>query len=85
MAKIVKEAFRKPFSVAAQSGGSASADAAAVPMADGRADDHTEKIRQASGAAGIYGIICAKRRTFQRVLTLSGLVHSGSITPVLQA
>ena len=85
MAKIVKEAFRKPFSVAAQSGGSASADAAAVPLVDGRADDHTEKIRQTSGAAGIYGIICAKRRTFQRVLTLSGLVHSGSITPVLQA
>ena len=30
MAKIVKEAFRKPFSVAAQSRGSASADAESV-------------------------------------------------------
>ena len=64
MAKIVKEAFRKPFSVAAQSGGSASADAAAVPLADGRADDHTEKIRQTSGAAGIYGMILCKTENF---------------------
>lgn len=64
MAKIVKEAFRKPFSVAAQSGGSASADAAAVPLVDGRADDHTEKIRQASRAAGIYGMILCKTENF---------------------
>ena len=64
MAKIVKEAFRKPFSVAAQSGGSASADAAAVPLVDGRADDHTEKIRQTSGAAGIYGMILCKTQNF---------------------
>ena len=64
MAKIVKEAFRKPFSVAAQSGGSASADAAAVPLVDGRADDHTEKIRQTCGAAGIYGMILCKTENF---------------------
>lgn len=30
-------------------------DAAAVPLADGRADDRPEKIRQTSGAAGIIG------------------------------
>ena len=48
----------------AQSRGSASADAAAVPLADGRADDHTEKIRQTGGAAGIYGIILCKTENF---------------------
>ena len=43
--------------MAAQPGGSTFADAAAVPLADGRADDRAEEISQTGGAAGIYGII----------------------------
>ena len=50
--------------MAAQSGGSALPDAAAVPVADGRTNDHAEKIRQAGGAAGIYGVILCKTEKF---------------------
>ena len=50
--------------MAAQPGGSALPDVAAVPVADGRADDHTEKVRQTSGAAGIHGVILCKTEKF---------------------
>lgn len=50
--------------MAAQSGGSALSDAAAVPMVDGRADNRTEKIRQASKASRIHGMILCKTEKF---------------------
>ena len=50
--------------MATQSGGSAFPDAPAVPLADGRADGHTEKICQASGAARIYGMNLCKTEKF---------------------
>ena len=50
--------------MAAQSGGSAFPDAAAVPLADGRADDCTEEVRQTGGTAGIYGMILCKTEKF---------------------
>ena len=65
--------------MAAQSGRSAFPDAAAVPVANGRADDCPEEVRQAGGAAGIYGMTCAKQKNFQAVLLLSRLPYSGSI------
>ena len=43
--------------MAAQPGASTFPDTAAVPMADGRADDHAEEVCQAGGAAGICGMI----------------------------
>lgn len=48
--------------MAAQSGRGAPADTAAVPLADGRSDDHPEEIRQAGGTAGIYGMIFMQNR-----------------------
>ena len=45
--------------------GSAFPDAAAVPLADGRADDHPEEVCQAGGAAGIYGMTLCKTEKFQ--------------------
>ena len=50
--------------MAPQPGGSTFVDAAAVPVADGRADDHTAKIRQTGGAAGIYGMTLCKTENF---------------------
>ena len=50
--------------MAPQPGGSAFPDTAAVPVADGRADDHAEKVRQTGGAAGIYGMILCKTEKF---------------------
>ena len=50
--------------MAPQPGGSAFPDTAAVPVADGRTDDHAEKVRQTSGAAGIYGMILCKTEKF---------------------
>ena len=50
--------------MAAQSGGSAFPDAAAVPLADGRADDCTEEVCQTGGTAGIYGMILCKTEKF---------------------
>ena len=50
--------------MAPQSGGSAFPDATAVPVADGGADDHAEKVRQAGGAAGIYRVILCKTEKF---------------------
>ena len=50
--------------MAAQPGGSTSADAAAVLLADGRPDGHPEEVRQAGGAAGIYGMILCKTENF---------------------
>ena len=43
--------------MAAQSGGSSCLDAAAVPLADGGADDRAEEVCQTGGTAGIYGMI----------------------------
>ena len=40
---LLYETLRKPFSMAAQFPGSTFLDTAAVPVADGRADDHTEE------------------------------------------
>lgn len=57
--------------MAAQPSGSANPDAAAVPLANGRADDCPEKIRQTSGAAGIYGMILCKTEKFQGSHTAS--------------
>ena len=51
--------------MAAQSGGSPFPDSAAVPLADGGADDRTEKICQTRGAAGIYRMISAFRTLVQ--------------------
>ena len=50
--------------MAPQPGGSAFADTAAISLADGRADDHTEKICQTGGTAGIYGMILCKTEKF---------------------
>ena len=50
--------------MAAQPGGGAFPDTAAVPLADGRADDHPEEIGKAGGTAGIYGIILCKTEKF---------------------
>ena len=46
--------------MAAQPGGSAFPDAAAVPLADGGADDRAEEVCQAGGTAGIYGMTLCK-------------------------
>lgn len=50
--------------MAAQPPGSAFPDTAAVPLADGRADDCAEEVRQACGTAGIYGMILCKTEKF---------------------
>ena len=50
--------------MAAQSGRSAFPDAAAVPVADGRADNHPEEIGQAGGTAGIHGMTLYKTENF---------------------
>lgn len=65
MAPAVQEIVRKPFPMAAQSGRSAFPDTTAVPMADGGTDDRTEKVCQASGTAGIYGMIFNDRAFVQ--------------------
>ena len=59
------EIVRKPFSMAAQPGGSTFPDAAAVPLADGGADNCTEEVCQTSGTAGIYGIVFTHRALVQ--------------------
>ena len=51
--------------MAAQSRGSAFTDAATVPLVNGRADDCSEKVCQAGGTAGVYGIILCKTEKFQ--------------------
>ena len=55
--------------MAAQPSGSAFPDTAAVPLADGGADDRAEEACQTGGASGIYGMISARR----------GLVQNGEI------
>lgn len=50
--------------MAAQPGGSANINAAAVLLADGRADDNPEEICPAGGAAGIYGVNLCKTEKF---------------------
>ncbi len=57
--------------MAAQPPGSANPDAAAVPLADGRANNRPEKVRQTSGAAGIYGMTLCKTEKFRGSLTAS--------------
>ena len=52
--------------MAPQPGGSTFPDAAAVPLADGRPDGHPEKVRQAGGAAGIYGMTIVQNREIPR-------------------
>ena len=46
--------------MAPQSGGGAFLDAAAVPLADGRADGHPQEVHQADRAAGIYEVNLCK-------------------------
>lgn len=58
--------------MAAQPGGSAFTDAAAVPLADGRADDRPGEIRQTGGTAEIYGMTLCKTEKLGAVLPLSG-------------
>ncbi len=50
--------------MAAQPGRGTFADAAAVPLADGRADNYPEEIRQASQTARIYGMTLCKTEKF---------------------
>ena len=50
--------------MAAQPRGSAFPDTAAVPLADGRADDHPEELCQTGGTAGIYGMNLCKTEKF---------------------
>ena len=51
--------------MATQPPGGAFPDAAAIPLADGRADDRPEEVCQTGGAAGIYGMISARRGLVQ--------------------
>ena len=51
--------------MAAQFRRRALADAAAVPLADGGADDRAEEVCHAGGAAGIYGMIFPHRALVQ--------------------
>ena len=53
--------------MAAQSGRGTFPDTPAVPLADGRADDHSEEVCQACGTAGIYGMNLCKTEKFQSV------------------
>lgn len=64
MAPVIQKIIRKPFPMAAQPGGSAFPDTTAVPLADGRADDCAEEVRQTGGTAGIYGMILCKTEKF---------------------
>ena len=64
LAPVIQAAFGKPVPVAAHPGGGAWINAAAVPMADGRADDHPEEISQAGGTAGIHGMTLCKTEKF---------------------
>ena len=64
LAPVIQAAFGKPVPVAAHPGGGAWINAAAVPMADGRADDHPEEISQAGGTAGIHGMTLYKTEKF---------------------
>ena len=59
--------------MATQPSGSSFPDAAAVPLADGGADDRTEKVCQTGGASGIYGMISARRVLVQNREILSPL------------
>lgn len=71
MAPVIQEIIRKPVSMAAQPGGSAFPDTAAVSLADGGADDCAEEVCQTGGAAGIYGMISARRAFVQNREILS--------------
>ena len=62
--------------MAAQSGAGALPDTAAVPLADGRADNCPEEVSQASGAAGIYGMILCKTEKFPGSFTVFGTAAS---------
>ena len=72
MALIIQETFRKPVPMAPQSGGSTFIDAAAVPLADGRADNHTKEVCQAGGTTGIYGMTLCKTEKFLNGSAISG-------------
>lgn len=50
--------------MAPQPGGGTFIDSAAVPLADGRADDYSEEVRQAGGTARIYGMNLCKTEKF---------------------
>lgn len=64
LAPVIQAALGKPVPVAAHPGGGARINAAAVPMADGRADDHSEEIGQAGGTDGIHGMALCKTEKF---------------------
>ena len=64
LAPVIQAALGKPVPVAAHPGGGAWINAAAVPMADGRADNHPEEIGQAGGTAGIHGMTLCKTEKF---------------------
>ena len=67
MAPVIQAALRKPVPVAAHPGGCTWINAAAVPVADGRADNHPEEIGQAGGTAGIHGMTLCKTEKFSDV------------------
>ena len=60
--------------MATQPPGGAFPDAAAVPLADGRADDRPEEVCQTGGAAGIYGMILCKTEKFPGSIAAFGSV-----------
>ena len=51
--------------MAEECGRSAEADKAAVPLADGGADDHTEEVRPDGGTPGIYRMTLCKTEKSQ--------------------
>ena len=53
--------------MAPKPGESASADTAAVSLVDGRSDSYSKEIRQASGAAGIYGMTFAQNSEISKL------------------
>lgn len=87
LASVIQAAGRRPVPVAAQSRRSAWINAAAVPVADGGADDRPEEIGQASGTAGIYGITLCKTENFQGVFSTGKTVlprFCGAVYPAVK-
>jgi len=64
LAPVIQAALGKPVPMAAHPRGGTGIDAAAVPVADGRADHHPEEIGQAGGTAGIHGMTLCKTEKF---------------------
>ena len=75
LAPVIQAARGKLVPVAAPPRGGAWINAAAVPMADERTDNHPKEIGQAGGTAGIHGMTLYKTEKFLDGLPAGKMSH----------